>query len=204
MQDNLQIFLLCYIPLLVAMDPIGLLPIFLSMTSHMSESDRRRVIFHACFTATVVAFVFMAVGKKVLDILNITNPDFLVAGGIVLFSSAIVDLVGGEKRSRKPKPEDGIGAVPLGVPLIVGPGVMAALLLLLPKYGAFSTSIAMVCCIFTAGVVCLLAPWTLKLLRESGTRAASRIAALLLAAFAVMIIREGLTEIIKGLARAAK
>lgn len=90
--SSLEIFL-PFIPLFVAFDPLGILPIFVSLTSEMEPSERKRVIRQSTLTAFLVSIGFLGAGKSVFAVLGISVSDFKIAGGILLFIIAIVDLI---------------------------------------------------------------------------------------------------------------
>jgi multiple antibiotic resistance protein len=132
MKDFWQAFL----PMFVAMDPIGLIPFFIAFTSGTAKPKRGRVIIHSTATALIVALAFLFAGKEVRKLLGVTIPDFLIAGGALLFVLALADLLAAEKPSQTLCSTDGtLGVVPLGVPLIVGPAVLATSQVLLNRYG---------------------------------------------------------------------
>jgi multiple antibiotic resistance protein len=106
--------------------------------------------------------------------------------------------VAAEGHRRRMISEATIGAVPLGVPLIVGPAVLTTWLMLIDVYGTSATLLAMTLNILLAGIVLLTADFWTRLLGRSGSQVASKVASLLLAAIAVMMIRKGLTKIILG------
>ncbi|HRY28572.1 MAG TPA: MarC family protein, partial [Elusimicrobiota bacterium] len=81
----MRTFWQCFVPLFVAVDAIGVLPIYLGLTQGFSREQHRRVILQSMLTATVVALAFLAAGPAVLRFLRITVPDFMVAGGTLLF-----------------------------------------------------------------------------------------------------------------------
>ncbi|MFH1092996.1 MAG: MarC family protein [Candidatus Omnitrophota bacterium] len=182
---------LAFIPLFVAVDAIGVLPIFVSLTEKMKAKERLNVIRWSIVTATCVAIFFIFLGKAVFNALNITIADFMVAGGMLLFCIAIIDLLNPEKKRRIPNGE--LGFVPLGTPLIVGPAVLTTSLLMLDTYGLLPTLISVLTNIILAGLVFLSANVLIKVLGIAGSRALSKITSLLLAAIAVMMIRKGIT-----------
>lgn len=200
MHPFLEDFLLSLIPLFVAIDPLGLLPLFLSLTEELTPHERRNVALQACATAFGVAVLFLFLGQAVFRILGIRMEDFLVAGGILLFCFALTDLLAWE--TRRPIPltsHTQIAAVPLGTPLITGPGTLAATLLLSEKHGSLPTVPALAVCILVVAVLFLTADRIVRCLGTAGTRTASRIASILLAAYAVMMIRRGVSTILTEL-----
>ena len=192
-------FWLCFVPLFVAVDAIGVLPTFLSLSQGMEAQRVRRVIRQSMATATAVALAFLALGTAILDLLGITVADFMVAGGILLFVLAMGDLLANEKLQRQIDP-DSLGAPPLGVPLITGPAVLVTSMLLLNQYGAAWTAAAIVANILIAGLVFRFAAGIGRLLGRVGEKIVSKIAMLLLAAIAVMMVRKGIEAFIAAAA----
>lgn len=190
-------FWLCFVPLFVAVDAVGVLPMFLSLTEGIDPPAARRVVYQSVATAAVVAVLFLAVGTAVLRLLGITVADFMVAGGILLFVISMTDLITTEKLRRQVDPES-LGAVPLGVPLITGPALLTTSILLLNEYGFWNTAAAIVVNILLAGLLFRFSPAINRLLGKSGAKILSKISSLLLAAIAVMIVRKGIAALISS------
>lgn len=182
--------LLAFIPIFVAVDAIGTLPIFVSLTQGVDKNLRAKIIFQSMLTALGLAVGFIFLGKAVFHLLGITVADFMIAGGVLLFSFALVDLVNPGKE-RMILAQD-LGVVPLGTPLIVGPAVLTTSLILIDQFGLFATLGAVVLNILLAGLVFSSADLLIKTLGEAGSRAMSKVTTLLLSAIAVMMIRKGL------------
>jgi len=132
-------FWLCFVPLLVAVDAVGVLPMFMGLTEGLESPVVSRVLRQSVVTASVVGLAFLAIGKGVLSLLGISVPDFMVAGGVLLFVISMSDLLRAEKVQRQVDP-DSLGAVPLGVPLITGPAVLTTSVLLLNEHGFLPTA----------------------------------------------------------------
>ncbi|MEK7308928.1 MAG: MarC family protein, partial [Nitrospirota bacterium] len=171
------------------------LPIFISLTSEMPESDRRAIIRQSTITALAVSLLFVAIGEAVFKVLGITVNDFKIAGGLILLVIAILDLIRFSKDKRIP--EDPIGVVPIGVPLIVGPAVLTTLIVLISHYGIVPTLISLIVNLLIVWVSFQKAQNIIKLIGKNGIIAISKVMALLLAAIAVMMIRLGLEGILK-------
>lgn len=184
-----------FIPLFVAIDIFAVLPIFISLTGEMPESDRRAIIRQSTITALAVSLLFVAIGEAVFKVLGITVNDFKIAGGLILLVIAILDLIRFSKDKRIP--EDPIGVVPIGVPLIVGPAVLTTLIVLINHYGIVPTLISLIVNLLIVWVSFQKAQNIIKLIGKNGIIAISKVMALLLAAIAVMMIRLGLEGIIK-------
>lgn len=186
--------LLAFIPIFVAVDAIGILPIFMSLTEGLNRKEKRKIILQSVVTATCIAIGFVFLGKAVFDFLRITIGDFMIAGGALLFSIAIIDIVNPGKRRRHPLTE--LGAVPLGTPLIVGPAVLTTSLIIINEYGLGPTIISILVNVLLAGIVFIFSDGIMKITGVAGSRALSKITSLLLAAIAVMMIRKGVFYVI--------
>lgn len=190
----MESFWICFVSLFVAVDVAGVLPIFLGLTDGLEPRQFKTVILQSVISATLVALAFLVAGPMLLGFLGITIPDFMIAGGLLLLAISLSDLLSGEKKLRQVDPAS-LGAVPLGVPLITGPAVLTASLLLANNYGQLLAATALVVNIGLVGVMFLLARPISDRVGRTGTMMISKVASLLLAAFAVMLIRKGIIEI---------
>jgi len=185
----LRNILLSFIPLFVAVDAIGVMPIFVSLTEGLNNKEKTKIIIQSMLTAFLLAISFILVGRVIFKLLGITMGDFMVAGGAVLFCIAIIDLANPTKERRIP--DEDLGAVPLGTPLIVGPAVLATSLLMISEYGLTATVLSVIANILVAGFVFRMSVILIKVFGKAGTKALSKIMSLFLAAIAVMLIRKG-------------
>ncbi|MCB4791661.1 MAG: MarC family protein [Elusimicrobia bacterium] len=186
--------LLAFIPIFVAVDAIGVLPIFVSITQGLNKKERKSVIFQSMSTALALALGFIFLGKAVFRFLNITIGDFMVAGGLILFCIALMDILyPGQKRKYTMKE---LGSVPLGTPLIVGPAVLTTSLIIIGEYGTIATLISVFVNVLLAGLIFSFSEILIKFFGDAGSKALSKVASLLLAAIAVMMIRKGLIQLI--------
>jgi multiple antibiotic resistance protein len=198
METRMNDFWLCFVPLFVAVDAVGVLPMFMGLTEGLTPRQRRRTILLSCLTAVLVALAFLCLGRGVLQLLGITVADFMIAGGILLFVFALSDLLQLQKLQRRVDPEE-IGAVPIGVPLITGPAVLTTALLLLNEHGVWPAATAAIVNIGIAGLVFSKADLLERLVGKTGAKIMSKITSLLLSAIAVMMIRKGLFSTIGDL-----
>ncbi len=190
----IRLILLASIPLFVAVDAVGTLPIFISLTAEMPAQVKKRIMTQSMVTALCLALAFMFLGKALFAFLGITMADFMVAGGAVLFCIAILDILVPGKARRIP-PQD-VGIVPIGTPLIAGPAVLTTSLMLIGQYGVMATCIALVMNIVFAGLLFAVGGRIMSVLGEGGMKAGSKVMSLLLAAIAVMMIRKGIEQFI--------
>lgn len=190
MSEALSAFIQGFIPLFVAIDPIGLAAVFLAMGRNASPELRRKISLQATWTGGGVALLFLFLGASIFAALGITEKDFLIAGGLILFILAARDIVQSATEDNT-KVADDFGVVPLGMPLIAGPATITTLLLLVQTIG-----LAVSLCALVANLVIVilafiysgkLAQW----IGATGLRAVSKIISLLLAAIAVNMIRRG-------------
>ncbi|WP_243359903.1 MarC family protein [Fundidesulfovibrio terrae] len=183
-------FWACFVPLFVAVDAVGVLPLFLGFTRGMGRREMAPLIFKSVLSATLVAGAFVLFGTELLVMLGITVDDFMVAGGAVLFVIALSDLVslGGV---REPVSPGDLGVVPLGIPLIAGPAVLTTAMLQRELHGVAMTLAALAANTALAGAVFSAAGPLNRVLGVTGAKIVSKIANLLLAAIAVMLIRRG-------------
>ena len=186
---SLEIFL-PFIPLFVAFNALGILPIFVSLTSEMNQPERKRVARQSILTGFLVSLGFLAAGKSVFVLLGITVSDFQIAGGILLFIISIIDLIFPEKTRTFPK--ETMGVVPIGIPLIVGPAVLTLLLIIIHTYGYLSTLLCLIHNFLIVWLTFSQSHRIMRLLKEGGAKGIGKVFSLLLAAFAMMMIRIGI------------
>jgi len=189
MPENLTRFLQAFIPLFVAIDPVGLAAVFLALGHNATPAVRHRIAWQATVTGGVVALGFLFLGKSVFTAVGVSVSDFQIAGGLILFILAARELTQSDGAPAK-LPED-FGIVPLGMPLIAGPALITTLLLLVETQGMPVTVVALA---VNLGIVVLAfvgSEWLGRKIGEMGLRAISKIIAMLLAAIAVAMIRRG-------------
>ncbi|MBS0632203.1 MAG: MarC family protein [Verrucomicrobia bacterium] len=190
MMGFLQEFLQAFIPLFVAIDPIGLAAIFLAMGQNTAPDARKRIANQAVWTAGLVALGFLFLGQTIFSALGITVSDFQIAGGLILFILAARDLI--HSAVEEPaKLADDFGVVPLGMPLIAGPASITTLLLLAQTKGWLITLIALVVNLVLVALAFAYSSWLGRKIGPTGLRAISKIISMLLAAIAISMIRHG-------------
>lgn len=183
--------LLAFIPLFVAIDVLGLVPIFLSLTEKMDGRARHRLVTDATITAAALSVAFLFFGTAVFAFLGITENDFRVGGGAVLLVLAVVDLVAAP--SPVTEPIESPGVVPIGIPLIMGPAALTTILITVESHGHVIAIVAVLLNLVVVWTVFRHADLILRVMGRAGSRAVAKVAALFMAAIAVMMIRVGLT-----------
>ncbi len=188
-------FFLAFVPLFVALDSLGVAPIFLSMSEGMTDTSRKRLVTQATFTALIIAIVFLLAGQILFKFLGITSNDFRVGGGIVLLVLGIVDLLFSQSEERR-KPDESLGVVPIGIPLIMGPAALTTIVILVHSYGYWMTLASLLVNLIFVWLVFRNVSLVIKVIGPGGAKAFGKVASLLLVAIAVMMIRVGITNFI--------
>ena len=189
---------LSLIPLFVSMDPVGIIPMYLSLTRELSRDEKRNVVKDSVLTALVLGVIFVFGGKIIFELLGISVSDFAIAGGLLLFSFSILDLLREENPEIKRKPSTSLGVFPIGTPIVVGPAVLTTLIILVDTQGYISTLIGFGLNLVILAAALLKADVILLLLREGGARAFVKIMSILLAAIGIMMVRRGIMQLISG------
>ena len=180
-----------FVPVFVAMSTLTILPIFLGMTEGMAEDAARTMGRRAVLTALGVAVVTTLGGQALFRLLGITVDDLRVGGGLILLVLSIHDLLfGTEKRKSAGLDRDG-GVVPLGVPMIVGPGTMTTCLVLADSFGRIDVMVALVANLAITALLLENAHRLQRYVNPAVTRAFGKVMSLFMAAIAVSMMRAG-------------
>ena len=183
-------FLECFIPLFVAIDPIGLAAIFLALGKDATPERRRRIATQATLTGGAVALLFLFLGRLIFISIRIGEGDFQIAGGLILFIIAARDLTLPVSVEKGGLPDD-FGVVPLGMPLIAGPATITTLLVISQSLGLWMTLLALAANLAIVAFSFVASERLARLVGATGLRAVSKIISLLLAAIAVHVVRQG-------------
>ncbi len=196
LMEFIQPFLMSFIPIMVALDAPGTLPIFVGMTEDMEKQERARVVRQSIVTALLVTMGFILIGRAVFKALGILVEDFMIAGGIVLLIIAIYDVLRAGERKVLQSRE--LGVVPLGTPLIAGPATLTTALVLVGSYGYVPVMLSLAANLIIAWIIFSQSDLIIRLIGISGSRGFAKVMALILAAFAVKMIRTGLMAFMHG------
>jgi multiple antibiotic resistance protein len=183
-----------FVTLLVIFDPPGATPIFLALVSDKSERERRRLAWQAAFVSLFVIATFAIFGRFILDYMNVSIEALQAAGGLLLLYVSLELLTG--KMSEAETSGTNIGMVPLGTPLLAGPGAIVATMIFVQQAGSAerlgALAVAIVAVHLIIGLVLMMSTKILKLIKESGVTLLARIAGLLLAAIAVQMLADAI------------
>jgi multiple antibiotic resistance protein len=185
--------------LFVVIDPPGLVPMFIALTQGMSVERRRAMAGRACIIAAALLTLFGLAGESILTFIGISMPAFRIAGGILLFLTALDMLF--ERRTQRREgqhadPDHDPSVFPLATPLIAGPGAIASIILLVGQSGPGWTGTAAVIALMLAMIVVtyaflLASPPLERLLGRTGTIVITRLLGMLLAALSVQFVIDG-------------
>lgn len=182
-----------FIPLFVAIGVFGVVPIFISMTEGVALQERRSLVTQATLTALIISISFVFLGKQIFSFLGISTADFRVGGGMVLLVISIADLLFSTDVKRR-APSKQLGVVPIGIPLIIGPGALTTLILSVDSHGVLVTTLALSLNLMIVWVVFRYSDIVIRFMGEGGAKALAKVSSLLLCAIAVMMIRSGITS----------
>ena len=201
--NNMPDLITAFTTLFVIIDPIGLSPLFVALTLGMSEKARRSIALRSVITAAVILFAFSIFGEALLGFVGIGMPAFRVAGGVLLFLTALDMLFQKRQTRRKGQAEDGNAEheddpsiFPLAIPLIAGPGAIATMILLADQseglVGLLAVNGVMLAVMLIVFIFFLAARFIERGLGQVGTDVVTRLLGMLLAALAIQFILDGL------------
>jgi len=188
-----ETFFRAFIPLFVAVNAIGILPLYMNLTEELPIQEKAVLVKNATLTAFAVGITFLTCGKLVFIFLGISEDDFRIAGGIVLLVISVSDLLFSTLQKRR-QPGSDVGVVPIGIPLMVGPAALTTLLILNDTYGFLYAASALLINLIIVWFIFHKSDLLVKVIGVTGSRAIGKIMALFLGAIAVMMIRVGLTN----------
>ncbi len=200
---ELTLAITAFFTLFVVIDPIGLAPLFVAMTSGMSQRQRLAIAIRACVVSAVILTVFGLAGQAILDFIGISLAAFRISGGILLFITALDMLF--ERRSARREEQSGDTGLdddpsifPLAMPLIAGPGAMATMILLASgEDWLVVTSVlgVMIFVVLLVFALFLLAAPIERLLGATGVKVVTRLMGMLLAALSVQFVVDGMRDL---------
>ena len=200
---DVQLFIASTITLTVIMDPPGTIPVFLGLVGRKSQAARARAARQGVLVSLGVITMFAVAGGAILTYLGIGIPALQGAGGLLLLLIAL-DLLTGRGNTEPEVVEDvNIALVPLGTPLLAGPGAIAATIVYVRQaHGHLGSYIALALAILVVHLILFLclrySGLVIRLVKESGIELMAKIAGLLLAAIAVQLVANAIRGFIAG------
>ncbi|WP_285753164.1 MarC family protein [Lentzea sp. NBRC 105346] len=199
---DVRLFTEALITLIVIMDPPGTIPVFLGLVGRKSRDARRRAARQGVLVSFLVITLFAVAGNSILAYMHIGIPALQGAGGLLLLLIAL-DLLTGRGETNHPEVEDvNIALVPLGTPLLAGPGAIAATIVFVRQADSIGSYIALATAIVAVHLILLAclrsAGLLIKVFKESGILLMAKIAGLLLAAIAVQLVASSVQGFVSG------
>ncbi|MBB3143743.1 MULTISPECIES: MarC family protein [Phyllobacterium] len=199
-----------FVTLMVTIDPPGLAPLFLALTTGMNRAERSQVALRSSLTAFIVLTVFAIAGAQILALFGITLGAFRIAGGLLLFWIAF-EMIFERRNERKERSAEvaitkdhirNIAAFPLAIPLIAGPGAISATILLAGTLSSATSRLALIgiilICIASCYIVFFLAERIDRFLGETGRSILTRLLGVILAALAVQFVADGIRTLVNS------
>ncbi|MHB1738034.1 MAG: MarC family protein [Actinomycetes bacterium] len=198
---DVKFFVEVFVTLFVIMDPPGTLPLFLGLTSGRSPRGRRRAAWQAVTVSLGVIVLFALFGQSILHYMGITLPALQGAGGLLLLLVAL-ELLTGNADEPQETANVNIAFVPLGTPLLAGPGAIVATIVFVRRADSLAQDLALALGILAVHLTLWLtmrySSALIKVLRDSGVTLLTRIAGLLLSAIAVQLVASSVEAFVKG------
>ncbi|KIF06127.1 antibiotic resistance protein MarC [Streptomyces sp. RSD-27] len=190
-----------FLTLFVIMDPPGITPIFLALTSGRAAKVQRRMAWQAVCVAFGVIATFGICGQQILDYLHVSVPALMIAGGLLLLLIAL-DLLTGKTDEPKQTKDVNVALVPLGMPLLAGPGAIVSVILAVQKADGFGEQLSVWTAIAAMHVVLWLTMRyslvIIRIIKDGGVVLVTRLAGMMLSAIAVQQIINGLLQVVRG------
>ena len=178
------------VALFIVVNPLGSVPIFVSLTQDMDKQQRKRTYHLAILTGLILLAFFAVVGQNVLILFGISLDSFMIAGGILLLIVAVRLLVIGGWTENLSLSES-VGAVPIGCPLLVGPGAITTAILSLQSSGILVTLLSVAITFMIVWIILRFIDPIYRVLGKNGSLVITRVMALLIASIAVQYVLEG-------------
>ncbi|MGL4380267.1 MAG: YchE family NAAT transporter [Vibrio sp.] len=208
---EIAIFLQFFLGLVAAVNPVGIMPVFVSLTSHMTLEEKNKTAATANIAVAIILTIALLAGQMLLDLFSISLDSFRIAGGLLLMSIAFSMMsgkLGEDKQNKQEKSEyisrEQIAVVPLAMPLMAGPGAISSTIVYGSRYPTMLDTVGIILTIvafsFCSWLLFRSAPYIVRLLGQTGINVITRIMGLILGALGVEFIANGLRNLFPGLA----
>ncbi|USD36051.1 MULTISPECIES: YchE family NAAT transporter [Ferrimonas] len=199
-----------FLGLVAIINPIGLLPVFVSLTSHQSEQERLATAKVANLSVVVILLITLVAGQLILNLFSISIPAFRIAGGVLITFIAMSMLQGklgevkhNKEEDREAAAKESVAVVPLALPLMAGPGAISSVIVFASQHRDVQSMIGMAVCILAFGVLSWLvfrtAPVIFRVLGKTGINVITRIMGLLMMSIGIEVIAAGLKTLFPAL-----
>ncbi|EMK6807801.1 YchE family NAAT transporter [Vibrio cholerae] len=208
---EIAIFLQFFLGLVAAVNPVGIMPVFVSLTGHMTLEEKNKTAATANIAVAIILIIALLAGQMLLDLFSIFLDSFRVAGGLLLLSIAFSMMsgkLGEDKQNKQEKSEyisrEQIAVVPLAMPLMAGPGAISSTIVYGSRYPNMLDTLGIILTVvafsFCSWLLFRSAPYIVRLLGQTGINVITRIMGLILGALGIEFIANGLRNLFPGLA----
>lgn len=208
---EIAIFLQFFLGLVAAVNPVGIMPVFVSLTGHMTPDEKNKTAATANIAVAIILIIALLAGQMLLDLFSISLDSFRVAGGLLLLSIAFSMMsgkLGEDKQNKQEKSEyisrEQIAVVPLAMPLMAGPGAISSTIVYGARYPNMFDTLGIILTVvafsFCSWLLFRSAPYIVRLLGQTGINVITRIMGLILGALGIEFIANGLRSLFPGLA----
>ena len=194
-----MIFVQFFVGLFAAVNPIGIMPVFVTLTVHLDKQERNRTAYTAAIAVASILIVSLLAGQMLLDLFSISLDSFRVAGGMLLLSIAFTMMNGklGEGKQNKQEQSETIsreqvGVVPLAMPLLAGPGAISSTIVYGSQYPDTWSTVTLISTLVVFAAV-------VKFLGQTGINVITRIMGLILGSLGIEFIASGMRALFPGL-----
>lgn len=208
---EIAIFLQFFLGLVAAVNPVGIMPVFVSLTGHMTLEEKNKTAATANIAVAIILIIALLAGQMLPDLFSISLDSFRVAGGLLLLSIAFSMMsgkLGEDKQNKQEKSEyisrEQIAVVPLAMPLMAGPGAISSTIVYGSRYPNMLDTLGIILTVvafsFCSWLLFRSAPYIVRLLGQTGINVITRIMGLILGALGIEFIANGLRNLFPGLA----
>ncbi|HAS4271820.1 TPA: YchE family NAAT transporter [Vibrio cholerae] len=208
---EIAIFLQFFLGLVAAVNPVGIMPVFVSLTGHMTLEEKNKTAATANIAVAIILIIALLAGQMLLDLFSISLDSFRVAGSLLLLSIAFSMMsgkLGEDKQNKQEKSEyisrEQIAVVPLAMPLMAGPGAISSTIVYGSRYPNMLDTLGIILTVvafsFCSWLLFRSAPYIVRLLGQTGINVITRIMGLILGALGIEFIANGLRNLFPGLA----
>ncbi|HGP7120559.1 TPA: YchE family NAAT transporter, partial [Vibrio cholerae O1] len=203
---EIAIFLQFFLGLVAAVNPVGIMPVFVSLTGHMTLEEKNKTAATANIAVAIILIIALLAGQMLLDLFSISLDSFRVAGGLLLLSIAFSMMsgkLGEDKQNKQEKSEyisrEQIAVVPLAMPLMAGPGAISSTIVYGSRYPNMLDTLGIILTVvafsFCSWLLFRSAPYIVRLLGQTGINVITRIMGLILGALGIEFIANGLRNL---------
>ncbi|GEA62554.1 YchE family NAAT transporter [Vibrio comitans] len=207
---DVAVYLQFFVGLFAIVNPVGIMPIFVSLTNHLSPEERIKTASTANIAVAVILIVSLFAGQMLLDVFSISLDSFRIAGGLLLVSIAFSMMngqLGEQKQNKQEKAEsiskEQVGVVPLAMPLMAGPGAISSTIVFGSNHSGpidyVAVTITVIVFSFCCWVLFRSAPFIVRFLGQTGINVITRIMGLILGALGIEFIASGIGSLFPGL-----